>query len=123
MNDPMHPFDPTNATDLPFITGTGINGEGGAFQWNDTWDLFWRNAFESRTYLPADARYEDYRGAYRYGHEAAGRERNCDWIEVESNLAAGWDGYEHRGECQGDWRAVRQAVRDGWARARQALKI
>lgn len=55
MTDPMHPLDPTNAVNTPLITGEGLMGQGGAFQWTDDWDLFWRNAFETRTYVPAEA--------------------------------------------------------------------
>jgi hypothetical protein len=123
MIDPMHPLDPANAVNTPLITGEGLMGEGGAFQWTDDWDLLWRNAFETRMYVPADATYEQYRGAYRYGHESAGRSRGRGWVEVEPELAAGWETYEHRGESRADWRSVREAVKEGWERARQALKL
>jgi hypothetical protein len=123
MTDPMHPLDPTNAANTPLITGEGLMGEGGAFQWTDDWDLLWRNAFATRTYVPADARYEQYRGAYRYGHESAGRHRRHEWIEVEPALAAAWDTYEHRGEGRADWQSVREAVKEGWERARAALRL
>ena len=123
MTDPMHPLDPTNAVNTPLITGQGLMGEGGAFQWTDDWDLFWRNALQTRSYVPVDARYEQYRGAYRYGHESAGRLRGREWIEVEPELAAAWGTYEHRGESRADWQSVREAVKEGWERARLALKI
>ena len=124
MTDPSRPFDPMNAAHPPLFTGQGLMGEGGALQWTDASDLFWRDAFRTRTYVRADSRYEEYRGAYRYGHESAGRRSgNCEWVEVEPELAAGWDMYEHRGECRGDWQSVREAVKEAWARARQALRI
>jgi hypothetical protein len=123
MTDPMHPLDPTNAVNSPLITGEGLMGEGGAFQWTDDWDLIWQNAFETRTYVPADARYDEYRGAYRYGHEAAGRAARQQWTDIEPALAAGWDTYEHRGEGRTDWQSVREAVKEGWERAREALKL
>jgi hypothetical protein len=123
MTDPMHPLDPTNAVNAPLITGEGLMGQGGAFQWTDASDLFWREAFETRTYVPADARYEQYRGAYRYGHESAGRFGRRAWVEVEPELAAGWESYVHRSEGRPDWQSVREAVREGWERARAALKI
>ncbi|HEU4640853.1 MAG TPA: hypothetical protein VFS44_00270 [Gemmatimonadaceae bacterium] len=123
MTDPMHPLDPSNELNTPLITGEGLVGEGNALAWTDDADLFWREAFETRPYVPADARYEDYRGAYRYGHEAAGRSRGREWAEVEPELAAGWEAYEHRGERGAGWESVSEAVREGWQRAREALKL
>lgn len=123
MTDPMHPLDPAKLTDTPLISGEGLMGQGDAFTWTDDSDLFWHDAFETRPYVPADARYEEYRGAYRYGHEAAGRRRGREWIEVEPELAEAWEKYEHRGACRGNWAAVREAVKDGWQRARAALEL
>jgi hypothetical protein len=121
--DPKHPLDPTNAARSPFITGEGIMGQGGSLEWTDTADLFWRNAFETRTYIPADAKYEHYRGAFRYGHESAGRFGRREWVEVEPEIAPLWETYEHRGAARADWQSVRAAVREGWERARHALKL
>ncbi len=123
MIDPMNPLDPASAANTPLITGEGLMGQGSAFRWTDELDLFWRNAFESRMYLPADARYEQYRGAFRYGHESASPSRGREWIEVEPELAAGWDTYEHAGEGRADWQTVRAAVKEAWERARAALKL
>jgi hypothetical protein len=123
MMDPKHPLDATNAANSPLITGEGLMGQGGSLQWTDSSDQFWHDAFETRTYLPADSTYEQYRGAYRYGHEAAGKHGTREWVEVEAQLAPLWETYEHRGDGRADWQTVRAAVRDGWERARRALKI
>jgi hypothetical protein len=122
MTDPMHPLDPKNIVNSPLITGEGLMGEGGAFQWTDDSDLFWRDSFESRAYAPADATYEQYRGAYRYGHESAGRSGRREWIEIEPELAGAWEGYVHRGAGRADWQSVREAVKEGWERARATLE-
>lgn len=123
MTDPMHPLDPGSEDSARLFTGEGLMGEGGSLAWSDTWDEFWRDAFATRPYVPADARYEHYRGAYRYGHEAAGRHRAREWTELEPELAGGWGTYEHRGASGAEWHAVREAVRDGWQRAREVLKL
>jgi hypothetical protein len=121
--DPKHPLDPTNASSSPLITGEGLMGQGGSLQWTESSDLFWRDAFETRTYVPADSTYEQYRGAYRYGHEAAERCGRRQWVEIEPELAPLWETYKHRGECRADWPTVREAVREGWERARRALEL
>jgi len=121
--DPKHPLDASNALNSPLITGEGLMGQGGSLAWTASSDQFWHDAFETRTYLPADSTYEQYRGAYRYGHEAAGRHGAREWVEVETQLAPLWETYEHRGEARADWSSVREAVKDGWERARRALKL
>lgn len=117
------PLDPMNQDRTPYFSGEGIAGAGGAGVWNDEWDVFWRDAFSTRPYVPADATYEQYRGAYRYGHESAARLRDRSWDESEPELQRGWDAYANRGEHAGDWSSARDAVRDAWEHVRRNLKL
>ena len=38
------------------------------------------------------------------------------WDEAESDLRAGWERYEHRGERPSAWEEIKEAVRDAWER-------
>jgi hypothetical protein len=79
-------------------------------------DEYWRNNYGSRPYARADLAYEQYQPAYRYGYESAGRLGTSRWEEVESELQAGWEVDEQRGEHRGAWASVRDAVKDAWDR-------
>jgi hypothetical protein len=58
--------------------------------------------------------YDELRGGYRYGYDAANRYQDRSWDDVESELSRDWDSYEHRG--QSTWENVKDAVRDAWHR-------
>ena len=49
---------------------------------------------------------------------AAGRLEDRPWEEIEAELEAGWDRYEHRIDATSTWHDIRDAVRDAWDRAR-----
>jgi hypothetical protein len=82
--------------------------------WNDE-DTYWRQNFRTRPYASAGASdYNVYQPGYRYGYEAANRYSGRQWSDVETDLATGWNTYEHRGEST--WEQVKDAVRDAWDR-------
>ena len=83
--------------------------------WNQE-DAYWRGNYQNRPYASAGTQgYGFYQPGYRYGYEAAYRYIARDWNDVETDLAAGWDTYEHRGSST--WDEIKDAVRDAWERA------
>ena len=82
--------------------------------WDDD-DTYWRSNYQSRPYASGSTNYDQWRGAYRYGYESAGRYRDRNWTDVESDLSSNWNKYEHRGTST--WEQVKGAVRDAWDRA------
>lgn len=83
--------------------------------WNDE-DRFWRENYSSRPYASPDRDYEDFRPAYRFGTESAGRHRGRDWEDAEPELRRDWERYEHRGESRSTWEEIKDAARDAWDR-------
>ncbi|HYX81853.1 MAG TPA: hypothetical protein VE714_05625 [Gemmatimonadales bacterium] len=101
--------------DRDILAGGNKNGVGSAAaaDWPAE-DKYWRSNFSSRPYARSDRRYESYQPGYRYGFESANKFRGRQWNEVETDLRAGWDRFEHRG--QSTWENVKDAVRDAWDR-------
>ena len=81
--------------------------------WNDE-DTYWRQNFRTRPYASSGGDYNVYQPGYRYGYEAANRYSGRQWSDVETDLATGWNTYEHRGTST--WEQVKDAVRDAWDR-------
>lgn len=79
-----------------------------------TEEAYWRDTWQSRPYSSADLGYDYYRPAYRYGFDSARTTRGRQWSDVESELRAGWERYEDRGQTV--WESIKEAVRDGWNR-------
>lgn len=82
--------------------------------WDDD-DTYWRSTYASRPYASGSTNYDQWRGAYRYGHDSARRYSGRNWNDVESDLSNGWNTYEHRGTST--WEQIKGAVRDAWDRA------
>jgi hypothetical protein len=82
------------------------------FSWTNE-DEYWRTNYRSRPYA-GSTDYENWRGGYRYGYEAANRYQGRDWTEVEPELSRGWTSYEHRGTST--WEQIKAAARDAWDR-------
>lgn len=91
------------------------NKSGTMADWKTEED-YWRNNYSSRPYIGTDKDFDRWRGAYRYGYDAANRYQGRKWEDVESDLRGGWDTYEHRGTVRSTWEQVKAAVRDGWDR-------
>lgn len=83
-----------------------------ADRWDEQ-DEYWRSNYGSRPYASGRT-YDDLRGGYRYGYDAAQRYQGQSWDEVETDLSRDWGTYEHRG--QSTWENIKDAVRDAWAR-------
>ena len=77
-------------------------------------ERYWRDTWASRPYTAADRGFEYYWPGYRYGAECATRMHGRRWAEVENDVRAGWDRYEHRGRTT--WENMKDAVRDAWDR-------
>jgi hypothetical protein len=87
----------------------------GILDWT-TEDEYWRTNYANRPYIGANRDYDYWQPAYRYGYDSANRYQGKRWEDVESDLRAGWDRYEHRGDTRTRWEQVKDAVRDGWDR-------
>lgn len=93
-------------------TERGSTGRG---DWT-TEERFWRDNYSSRPYAGQNRDFDEFRPGYRYGFESASRHRGRNWDEVEPELRAGWDRYEHRGENRSTWEQIKDSVRDAWDR-------
>jgi len=84
-------------------------------------DDYWRENWESRSYIDGGFSYDqDYGPAYRYGVDAYTRYPQRHYDEIESDLSAGWD--EARGESRLSWDRARHPVRDAWQRISDAVE-
>ena len=88
--------------------------EGRPYSWDDD-DTFWRSNYQSRPYATGSTDYDQWRGAYRYGHESAHRYTGRSRDDVESDLSRDWNSYQYRGTST--WEQIKAAVRDAWDRA------
>lgn len=79
-----------------------------------TEESYWRENYPRRPYAREDRTFEDYRPAYRYGHEAAVRTHDRRWEDVEGDLRSGWQ--THRRDRDLEWNEASRAVRDAWYR-------
>lgn len=93
----------------------GLAGKGVAEKINPTLeDTYWRDNYASRPYAQADAAYDSYQPAYRYGWESRERYAGKKFDEVENDLGNGWD--KARGASHLAWNDAKQATRDAWDR-------
>jgi hypothetical protein len=83
-------------------------------------DVYWQRHYLQRPYVDADASYDDYGPAYRYGLQAYTERRGRSFAEAEPELAAGWD--EVREDSQLAWHDARHAARDAWLRAHERIE-
>jgi hypothetical protein len=86
---------------------------GAMLDWS-TEESYWRTNYTSRPYVGANADWDYWAPAYRYGYDSAQRFQGHRWDEVESDLRSGWDRYEYRGTARTTWEQIKDAVRDGW---------
>ena len=104
-----------SSTGNPDVRAT-TGGQTHASDWG-THDAYWRESYGTRPYAPADRGYDDYRQAYKYGHEAAFIHGYQPWDEsVEHELERGWE--QARADSTLDWSQAKHAVRDAFERAR-----
>jgi phage tail tape-measure protein len=93
----------------------GLAGEGLAEAVNPSEEEeHWRGAYRDRPYVAADAPYEVYAAAYRFGWEAHGRHAGRSFEDVEATLRAEWEEAAPEGSLL--WDEARGAVRDAWDR-------
>jgi len=99
----------------------GLTGKGVAELIDPTLeDAYWQKHYTQRPYVPAEASYDDYGPAYRYGVDAYTRRNGRSFDEAEVDLAAGWNSARHTSQLE--WHDARHAVRDAWRRAHQRIE-
>jgi hypothetical protein len=95
-------------------TGGGLAGKGVAESVNPTVEeAYWRENYKTRPYA-ANATYDEFAPAYRYGWESRSRYEGRDFDDVERDLARNWD--KAKASSQLDWTKARPATRDAWDR-------
>ena len=77
-------------------------------------DAYWRDNYAARPYVNADAPYDDYGPAYRYGVDSYSRFPDRRFDEVEPELSRDWG--KARGGSSLDWDNAKHASRDAWHR-------
>lgn len=77
-------------------------------------DAYWRENYQTRTYVDKNLSYNDYGPAYGFGVSAFSRYPGRSFDDVETDLARDWDGA--RGKSSLDWSRARDATRDAWHR-------
>lgn len=84
-------------------------------------EVYWEEHYRTRPYYQAGDKYESYLPAYRFGWESAARGeyagRNFD--ELEPELENVWKTHY---AASGEWRSVRERVRDAFDRIRQRIE-
>jgi hypothetical protein len=79
-------------------------------------EIYWRENYASRPYVPKGTLYAAYEPAYRYGWEARGRYGELNWDKAEAQLEREWA--HARGDSRLSWDEARRATRDAWDRLR-----
>ncbi|WP_101925036.1 MULTISPECIES: hypothetical protein [Luteimonas] len=76
-------------------------------------DKYHAESFERAEYRDADARFEDYQPAYRYGTHARSRYSDRDWDDaLEAELGRDWE--TRRGNSALTWDRAKAAVQDAY---------
>jgi len=83
-------------------------------------DAYWQESYRSRPYVAADASYDDYGPAYRYGVNSYGAYSSSDFDLAEPELASRWD--SQRGDSGLTWEHAKHAVRDSWGRVSDTVE-
>ena len=97
----------------------GLAGKGVAESVNPTEeDAYWRENYKTRPYA-ADATYDEFAPAYRYGWESRNQYRGRRYDEVENDLERGWD--KARGNSRLGWEKAKMATKDAWHRVERAI--
>ena len=95
----------------------GLAGKGVAEAVNPTEeDTYWRSEYKNRPYYKTGHDYDHYAPAYRYGWESATQNTYSGraFEDVEPHLEKNWS--TARGTSRAEWRDVRDATRDAYAR-------
>jgi hypothetical protein len=99
----------------------GLAGKGVAESIDPTVEeAYWRDNFESRSYVNEGASFSDYGPAYRFGSDSYGRSKGRTFDQSESNLKRDWDG--NKGSSSLSWDRAKDAVHDSWQRTSDAVE-
>lgn len=93
----------------------GLAGKAAAEEIDPTVETgYWRDHYLKRPYSPAEAVFEQYEPAYRYGWESAAYHREKHFTDVEAELARAWE--RRKGRSSLTWEEAKPAIRDAWDR-------
>jgi len=99
----------------------GLAGKGIAEQMDPTVEEgYWRDNFESRSYVNKGDTFSDYGPAYRFGSDSYGRSEGRTFDQSESDLKRDWE--SNKGESKLGWDRARHASRDSWQRTSNAIE-
>jgi len=81
----------------------------------------WKERLETEPYYEKGHTFEDYKPAYRMGHDAYPRENNGGkaYAEAEHQLGQQWDTV--KGKSRLSWEQAKQAVKAGWHRVEESI--
>src|SRR5215211_7393244 len=83
-------------------------------------DAYWRDNYQTRPYADADASYDDYGPAYRYGVDSYTRYPQQSFDTIEPQLSRDWN--RARGTSGLEWNDARLAARDSWQRVSDTIE-
>ena len=82
-------------------------------------DAYWKDNHASRPYA-ADANYDEYAPAYRYGVDSYVRQPGRKFEDVEPDLSSNWN--SARGKSSLEWDSAKHATRDAWNRVSDTVE-
>ena len=99
----------------------GLAGKGVAEKIDPTVEsAYWRDNYQERPYVDADASYDDYGPAYDHGVAGYQRYPGRSFDDIENDLARDWG--STRGTSTLDWQRARPATRDAWQRVSDRIE-
>jgi len=99
----------------------GLAGKGVAEQIDPTVEEgYWRDNFESRSYVNKGDSFSDYGPAYRFGMDSYGRSEGRTFDQAESDLERDWE--SSKGSSNLSWDRARHASHDSWQRTSNAIE-
>jgi hypothetical protein len=83
-------------------------------------DAYWRDNYQSRSYVGTGSNWDDYGPAYRYGYERYPEYHGRKFDDVESEFASDWE--RVRGKSRLGWNEARHAARDAYERVSNTVE-
>jgi len=99
----------------------GLAGKGVAEMIDPTAeDAYWRDNYATRPYVPAEATYDDFGPAYRYGVDSYEKHPGRSFDDIEDDLGRDWN--TARGTSRLEWDRAKSATRDSWQRVSDTIE-
>lgn len=83
-------------------------------------DAYWRENYESRSYVKQGESFDDYGPAYRFGSDSYGRADGRTFDQLEPDLRRDWE--SNKGSSSLTWDRAKHASRDSWQRVSDSVE-